>query len=233
MLSTEVGYVIPHSPAAAAGILPEDKIVAVDGRPVRFFYGEMQGIISNSGGKQVDLTVLRGGRSLKLPVTPRLTQTRDIFGTPLKAVQIGVGPGDDTPANSVYVPIPIYQAPLAAAAECWGIVDQTFTYLWRLVSRQADASQWSGPVGIAKAAKTAAAHGPYDLISLIAFISVSLGLFNLFPIPLLDGGHLLYYGCEAVLGRPLGERAQDVGFRFGLALVLGLLIFITWNDLVR
>jgi regulator of sigma E protease len=86
---------------------------------------------------------------------------------------------------------------------------------------------------MAQMAKSAASHGLYDLISLIAFISVSIGLINLFPIPLLDGGHLLYYGCEAVLGRPLGERAQDVGFRLGLALVLGLMIFATWNDLVR
>lgn len=233
MLSTEVGFVVPHSPAAAAGIQPGDKIVSVDGKPIRFFYGELQGLISDSNGKRLELTIQRDGKSLKLPVTPRLTQTKNILGASVNAVEIGVGPGDDSPGNSLYVHIPAYQAPLAAAAECWGIVDNTFTYLGLLVTRQADASQLSGPVGIAKAAKTAADNGLYDLISLIAFISVSIGLVNLFPIPLLDGGHLLYYACEAVLGRPLDERTQDVGFRLGLALVLGLLIFTTWNNLVR
>jgi regulator of sigma E protease len=120
-----------------------------------------------------------------------------------------------------------------AATQTWVIVDTTFIYLWRMVSHQADASQLSGPVGIASVTQKAASHGFYDLIYLVAFISVSIGLINLFPIPLLDGGHLLYYGCEAVLGRPLTERTQDVGFRLGLALVLGLMIFATWNDLVR
>jgi regulator of sigma E protease len=91
----------------------------------------------------------------------------------------------------------------------------------------------TGVIGIAGVSQKAASHGFYDLIRLVAFISVSLGLINLFPIPLLDGGHLLYYGCEAVLGRPLGERVQDVGFRVGLALVLALVIFAAWNDLVR
>jgi regulator of sigma E protease len=233
MLSTEVGSVIAHSPAEAGGIRPGDKIVAVNGRHVRFFYGELQGLIGNSNGKRTELTILRGGKSLELPVTPRLTQGKNFFGVPVEAVEIGVGPGDDTSDNSLYIHIPAYEAPLAAAEQCWGIVDNTFTYLGLLITRQADASQLSGPVGIAKAAKTAADNGPYELISLIAFISVSIGLVNLFPIPLLDGGHLLYYACEAVLGRPLDERTQDVGFRLGLALVLGLLIFTTWNNLVR
>jgi regulator of sigma E protease len=146
---------------------------------------------------------------------------------------IGVGPAEDTPENTVFIPVPVATAPLAAVAQTWFIVDASLTSVWRIVSHHADASQLGGPIGIAGISQKAASRGFYDLIRLVAFISVSLGLINLFPIPLLDGGHLLYYGCEAVLGRPLGERAQDVGFRVGLALVLGLMIFATWNDLVR
>jgi regulator of sigma E protease len=122
---------------------------------------------------------------------------------------------------------------VAAAVQCYGIVDMSLTYLWRIVSHRADASQLGGPIRIAGVAKSAASHGFYQLVWLIAVISVSIGLINLFPIPLLDGGHLLYYACEGILGRPLTERTQDVGFRFGLALVIGLMIFATWNDLVR
>ena len=124
-------------------------------------------------------------------------------------------------------------APLAAALQSYGIADASLTYLWRIVSHGADASQLGGPIRIAGVAKSAASHGFYQLAWLIAVISVSIGLINLFPIPLLDGGHLLYYACEGILGRPLTERTQDVGFRLGLALVLGLMIFATWNDLVR
>ncbi|MDE2163547.1 MAG: RIP metalloprotease RseP [Alphaproteobacteria bacterium] len=231
-LSTYVGSVAPNSPAAMAGIKPGDKITAINHRPVRLF-AELPGLIDGSRGKPLAVSIDRNGEAMTLSITPRVIGTKDIFGTPVKAVAIGVGFGPDTPENTVYVPIPLLQAPLAAAGQTWGIVDMTFTYLWRIVSHHADASQLGGPIGMAQMAKSAAAHGPYELAYLLAFISVSIGLINLFPIPLLDGGHLLYYGCEAVLGRPLGERAQDLGFRLGLALVLGLMIFATWNDLVR
>ncbi len=231
-LSTYVGSVTPHSPAAAAGIKAGDKITAINHKPVRLF-AELYGVIGDSDGKPLAVSIDRNGKAMTLNVTPRLIVSKDIYGTPVKTVAIGVGLGPDTPANTVYIPVPLLQAPVAAAAQTWGIVDMTFTYLWRIVSHHADASQLGGPIGMAQMAKSAASHGPYELVYLLAFISVSIGLINLFPIPLLDGGHLLYYGCEAVLGRPLGERAQDLGFRLGLALVLGLMIFATWNDLVR
>ena len=146
---------------------------------------------------------------------------------------IGVGPADDTPENTVFILVPLAKAPLIGVDQTWLIIDASLTGVWRIVSHQANANQLTGVVGIAGISQKAASHGFYDLIYLAAFISVSIGLINLFPIPLLDGGHLLYYGCEAVLGRPLGERVQDVGFRVGLALVVSLVIFTVWNDLVR
>jgi len=231
--STFVGAVQNDSPAAQAGLKPGDKITAVDGRSVRLFSPELQALIQASKGRTLALSVERGGKTLQLSVTPRQLETKDIFGGPVKTLAIGVLPADPFPENTVYIPVPLLKAPLIAAYQCWGIVDGSLTYLWRIVSHRADASQLGGPIGMAKMAKSAASYGFYDLISLIAFISVSIGLINLFPIPLLDGGHLLYYACEGVLGRPLSERVQDVGFRLGLALVLGLMIFATWNDLVR
>ena len=103
----------------------------------------------------------------------------------------------------------------------------------QMVRGYASADQFRGPLGIAKMTRQVATFGFLALLQLVAVLSVSIGLANLFPIPLLDGGHLLYYACEAVLGRPLGERAQDVGFRLGLVLVLGLVLLTTWNDLAR
>ena len=232
-LGTYVGGVQKGSPAAAAGIQAGDKITAVNGRPVRLFYGELQGLVQESRGKQLTLSLERQGRPLTVAVTPRSINAKDIYGGNLKAVAIGVFPGSDTPENTVFLPVSWSKAPVVAAEQCWAIVDMSFTYMWRIVSHHADTSNLAGPIGMAQMAKSAASHGFYDLIYLVAFISVSIGMINLFPIPLLDGGHLLYYACEAVLGRPLNARIQDVGFRVGLALVLGLVIFATWNDLVR
>ena len=106
-------------------------------------------------------------------------------------------------------------------------------YLGKLATGHASPDQLSGPLGIAKISGDMAELGFFALINLAALISVSIGLINLFPIPVLDGGHLLYYACEAVMGRPLGERAQEVGFRLGLAFVLCLMLLATFNDLVR
>lgn len=179
------------------------------------------------------LSVLRRGQALTLTATPRMIEGKDIFGAPARGLALGIAPGDETPENIVYTPVTLAEAPILALDRTWFVVDVSLTGVWRMVSRQADTSQLSGVVGIAGVSQQAAAHGFYDLISLVAFISVSLGLINLFPIPLLDGGHLLYYGCEAVLGRPLTERTQDVGFKLGLALVISLMIFAAWNDLTR
>lgn len=233
MLGTYVGSVQVGSPAAEAGIKLGDKIVAVNGNAVRLFQPDLVDAIQGSKQRTLSLTIQRGSERLTKSVTPRVLPVKDAFGGMVEYKAIGVGRDEVNPENLVEIPVPLAKAPLMAAYQCWGIVDSSLTYLWRIVSHRADASQLGGPIRIAKVAKRAASHGFYELVYLVAFISVSIGLINLFPIPLLDGGHLLYYACEGVLGRPLSERVQDVGFRVGLALVLGLFIFATWNDLVR
>ena len=114
------------------------------------------------------------------------------------------------------------------------MVDRTFNYLGKLVSGRESAQQLSGPIGIMRVSGEVASMGGFGpLVSLIAILSVSIGLINLFPIPLLDGGHLLFYAVEAVRGRPLSDRAQEIGFRIGLAIVVMLMLFATWNDIVH
>jgi regulator of sigma E protease len=230
-VSTYVGDVTPKSPAAEAGIKAGDKIVAINGKPLKYF-GDIRDAVTAAKGKPLRIDLKRGDQTLVVALQARTLQTKDIYGTPTSFTGIGVGYAT-TPENILYVPVPLAVAPQAAVGEVVVIVDTTFTYLGRIVSGRSDSSQLSGPIGIAKVSRSAASQGFYALIYLAAFFSVSIGLINLFPIPILDGGHLLYYGCEAVMGRPLGERAQDVGFRLGLAVVLGLLLLTTWNDLVR
>jgi regulator of sigma E protease len=230
-IPARIGAVTPHSPAAAAGLQPGDVVHAIGGRPVSRFE-QLQQAIKRSGGKPLQFTVARKGSPVALQVTPRWITVHDIYGSNAKLFGIGVSPQFD-PASVTTVRLGPIQALGAASEQTWFIVNTTLTYVWRIVSGRSDTTQLSGPVGIARISQKAASEGFLNLISLAALISVSIGLINLFPIPILDGGHVLYYACEAVLGRPLGARAQDIGFRLGLAVVLGLFFLATWNDLVR
>jgi regulator of sigma E protease len=230
-IPARIGNVTPHSPAAAAGLKGGDVITAIDARPVHRFE-QLQKAIKGSHGQRLSFQVQRKGAPLTLEVTPRWIDIPDIYGSKSKLFGIGVSPYVDPSLISTMRLGPL-QAVGAAGAQTWFIVDTTLTYMWRIVSGRADTAQLSGPVGIARISRKAASEGFLNLIGLAALISVSIGLINLFPIPILDGGHLLYYACEVVLGRPLGAQAQELGFRLGLAVVLGLFFLATWNDLVR
>ncbi|HEX3944737.1 MAG TPA: RIP metalloprotease RseP [Rhizomicrobium sp.] len=230
-IPARIGAVTAHSPAADAGLKPDDLVRSVDARPVSRFE-QLQQAIHASHGKTLTLGVVRNSKPLSIPITPRWIDISDIYGSRAKLFGIGVSPKVD-PSLVSNVRVGPIDAVSAAGAQTWFIVDTTLTYMWRIVSGRSDANQLSGPVGIARISQKAASEGFLNLLSLAALISVSIGLINLFPIPILDGGHLLYYACEAVLGRPLGARAQELGFRLGLAVVLGLFFLATWNDLVR
>ncbi len=154
------------------------------------------------------------------------------WGNSIDQMVIGVRPDPKAPiTRGQYGPVGAF---VAACKQSWNIVHTTGCGYFPDDHRQGRCGSAAGARwGIGQMTKQVADFGFLPLLNLVAILSVSIGLANLFPIPLLDGGHLLYYACEAVLGRPLGERAQDVGFRLGLALVLGLMLLTTWNDLIR
>ncbi len=225
-----IGQVTKNSPAAAAGIKPGDLVTSIDGTPVNDFQ-QMPEIISVSGGSPLAIGIRRAGRDLTFWVTPRIMKTRDMLGNNTSQMVIGVRPDLHAPVtHENYGPVGAFTA---ACSETWNIIKGTILGIGQMITGHASTDQLRGPAGIAQMTKQVAEFGFLPLLNLVAILSVSIGLANLFPIPLLDGGHLLYYGCEAVLGRPLGARAQDVGFRLGLVLVLGLMLLTTWNDLVR
>lgn len=221
-----VTEVVPHSAAEAAGMRAGDVIVSIDGSSITS-YEEIQQLISISAGIRLPITVKRGGHLLTLFATPRETEVTDPFKNKLRVGQLGI--------RNVSPRIVVQLGPLAAMqaaiAEIGDVVSVSFRARDQLF--KGSGSQLSGPIGIAKLSGQVAAVSFLALIHLAALLSVSIGLVNLFPIPMLDGGHLLYYACEGVLGRPLSERIQDVGFRLGLAVVLGIFILATWNDLAR
>jgi regulator of sigma E protease len=231
VLAPVVGGVVKDSPAAAAGIKAGDLITQVDGTSISDFE-QLPEIVSVSGGHQLAITLSRAGQNLTVQVMPRMMRTRDVLGDMGNTIVIGVRQSTRV-SDWSHQPYNLTGAVGAAASESWAIAKTTVQGIAQMVRGYASPDQFRGPLGIMKMTRQVAVFGFLALLNLTAVLSVSIGLANLFPIPVLDGGHLLYYACEAVLGRPLGERAQDVGFRLGLVLVLGLMLLTTWNDLVR
>lgn len=226
-----VDQVNPGSAAAVAGFEPGDLVLEIDGAKVESF-ADMQRIVGTHAGQPLVFTVARADRQLTLTATPELKEVKDPFGnthrTGLLGISRSLSAGDVTTQR--FGPV---EAIGLGAKETWFVVARTFDYLGGLVTGRESADQLGGPIRIAQVSGQVATFGIGALLSLAAVLSVSIGLLNLFPIPLLDGGHLLFYALEAIRGRPLSARTQDIGFRIGLALVLMLMIFATWNDVLH
>jgi regulator of sigma E protease len=230
-MSARVDAVQPESAAAAAGFQPGDLVVAIDGGAINSFE-DMQRIVSESAGETLDITVQRDGSERVLKATPTLSEEKDIFGNVHRIGLLGIR-RSTAPEDLKFQPISPPQAVWMGVQETWFVIDRTMSYIGGVIVGREAANQLGGPIRIAQMSGQVWNIGFVALIHLAAVLSVSIGLLNLFPIPLLDGGHLLFYSIEALRGRPLSERAQEVGFRIGLAIVLMLMIFATFNDIVH
>jgi regulator of sigma E protease len=222
-----VGEVMPGSAAEAAGFRADDEIVAVNGQTVARFE-ELQRIVALRPGEPLTITVLRDGGEVQLEATPQRVMRDNGLGEEQAVGQLGI-----RRSGADYVQHDPLTALWQATRETVSIIDQTFTALGQIIRGDRGADELGGPIRIADMSGQAAELGIGALIYFAAVLSINLGLINLFPVPMLDGGHLLFYAIEALRGRPLGERAQEYGFRIGLALVLTLMVFVTWNDLLR
>ena len=245
VLPFRVATVTPDSPAAAAGFKPGDRVVAVNGREMNNFR-DVQQMIRMRGGVPTRFTVERGGGRLELAATPRWETQPDRVAGPQRVGVIGVEPSQDR-RDFVRVKYGPLEAVGAGAKRTWNVITSTVYYLGRMIAGQVSADQLRGPLGIAEVTKNVTqlgAEGAKDfgamlagaglnLIQITALISVSIGFMNLLPVPVLDGGHLMFYAYEAITRRPLAAKVQAAGYRVGLALVLGLMLFATWNDLHR
>jgi len=230
-MSARVDSVQADSPAAAAGFQPGDLVVSIDGRKIDNFE-DMQRIVSESAGETLKINIDRNGASVLLTATPALKDVKDNFGNEHRIGILGIS-RSMAPADLKFHPVAPPQAVWMGVQETWFVIDRTLTYIGGVVVGREAADQLGGPIRIAQISGEVATIGFVALIHLAAVLSVSIGLLNLFPIPLLDGGHLLFYSIEAMRGRPLSERAQEVGFRIGLAIVVMLMIFATFNDIVH
>ncbi len=226
-----VGSVVAESAAERAGFQSGDLILAIDGDEVETF-AEVRRIVTVNADNELIFEIERAGSTLLLPATPDWYLETDRFGNEFRIGRLGVSVGLDD-ANMRHVRYNPVTAVWMGVKESYFIVEQTFTVLGRIITGRESAESLGGPIRIAQLSGQAASLGLVALINLTAVLSVSIGLVNLFPIPMLDGGHLMFYAYEAVAGKPMPERVQEVGMRIGLSMVLALFIFVTWNDITR
>jgi len=223
-----VGDVEEKSAAAAAGVKPGDTILSIDGKPVASYQEYLHFFLSNTTGAPVDLALRRGDQVVKVQMTPTMVKVKDPGGVERETPQLDIyGPKGEVIEHGAVSSI------WYATLDSWRQTTGTLRTVGQMLLGRRSADGLGGILSIGGYLHQAAKDGILSVVRLAAFISLNLGLINLFPIPVLDGGWLLFYAAEGIRGKPLGQRAQEYGFRLGLALVLMLMIFANWNDLDR
>ena len=223
----DISTVIPDSAAAEAGLQPGDLVLRIDDQPISRFE-DMQAIVRESAGETLRMVVRRDGKEVAVTITPRAVEREDRFGNVQRFGLIGV-----TRAGVTFVKLDPIAAVGAAFTETGSLSVATLRAVGQIIKGTRGTEELGGPVRIIQLSGQVAKEGPLTVFWFMALLSINLGLINLMPVPMLDGGHLLFYAFEALRGRPLSERTQEYGFRIGLAMVLALIVFATWNDLVQ
>ena len=231
VIPPQIDSVVENSAAAKAGLLAGDVITHIEGNRISSF-NDVRRIVLINPDTPLMVDIKRADGLKSLIVTPKRVLETDRFGNEYHVGQLGVRAvaGED---SVLLVEYGALDALGKGVEETWFIIEQTFAVLGRIIMGRESAETLGGPIRIAQLSGQTASLGFVALINLTAVLSVSIGLVNLFPIPMLDGGHLLFYFYEAIRGRPLSPRAQDILMRIGLALILALFLFVTWNDISR
>ena len=245
VVPARIAVVEPNTAAAAAGFRPGDTILSAAGRKISRF-DDIKEVVAVRANVPTPFVVERDGREVTLVATPRWRVSQDAVAGTQKLGSLGIRPAQQ-PSDFIQVRYNPIEAVARGTERTWRTLETTIYYLGRMITGQVHADELRGPLGIATVTKNVAqlgadgSSGPLDtvvraslnLLQLAALISVSIGFMNLLPVPVLDGGHLMFYAYEAVARRPLAAKVQAAGYRVGLALVLGLMLFATWNDLQR
>ncbi|MBM3515059.1 MAG: RIP metalloprotease RseP [Alphaproteobacteria bacterium] len=224
-----IGAVLPDSAAAEAGLLAGDRIASIDGETIARFE-DIQRIIAIAHGQPMSFVIERDGQSIELQATPRIVEDEDAFGNAVKHALLGISVSREARRMEHGG---VVQSLGWAIEQCYVVMEGTFVAVGQMLRGTRGTEDLGGPIRIAKYSGQAAKSGPFNFVIFVAILSLNLGMINLLPVPLLDGGHLLFYAIEAARGRPLSETVQEWGLRVGLALVLALMVFVTWNDIVQ
>ncbi len=224
----DVGGVLPGSAAERAGIQPGDRIVEINGESIERFEDILR-IVQLNLTQPLQITVSRDGREIEITATPTVIEETDRSGNTHRIARLGISrPGIEIRQH------PPLEALWRASLETWTQTTGTLRAVGQMLSGRRSSDEVGGMFTIGQqAGEVARSGGLIGLVIFMAVLSINLGLINLFPVPMLDGGHLVFYAAEAMRGRPLSLQAQEYGFRIGLVLVFSLMLFATWNDLVR
>ena len=217
------------SPAYVAGLKKNDKILFIDDKKVESLL-EVSTFINTSTKEVIEFVVSRKNQELSFNIKPNLIDGKDSLGNSAKRRIIGI---KLSALNNEFnrEPLPPGKAIYYSVKEVWFVSFTSLKYLGKIITGSGDSSQLGGPIRIAKITGQVAEYGIVPFLSIMAYISVSLGLINLFPIPMLDGGHLMFYFFEKIIGRPLSQKTQEGFFRIGLFMLIFLMVFVTFNDL--
>ena len=226
--TTHIGSVTPDSPAATAGLQPGDKVIEVNGTPVKE-WNQLSRLIQDSNGKPVQLEVLRGDKTFTVELTPQMKETQTILGEKVRRPLIGIVASN----NVIFEKINPLEAGYYAVSQTIGMIKLTFVVLGKLMVGAISPRTLAGPIGIAEMSGEVAKAGPLAFLSFLALLSINLGILNFLPIPILDGGHLLFFFIEAVMGRPLSIRKRELAQQVGLFLIIALMVFVFYNDIYR
>jgi regulator of sigma E protease len=227
--TTTIGGVGQDSPAAEAGLQASDTIIAIDGKETRL-WEDVSLLIKNSEGRDVVITVGRGDETLEIAVTPRMEKLRSIFGEEIgERFMIGIARSEEV----IYEDVGLVKSLQAGISQTWSWMYLTVMGLVKIIQKVVPASELGGPILIAKIAGERMEAGWVNFLYFMAVLSVNLGILNLLPIPILDGGHLVFFSVEAVLRKPLNLRTMEILQQIGLVLLGSLMIFVFYNDLVR
>jgi regulator of sigma E protease len=218
-----------ESPAFISGLKKNDKIIFIDGHKVESIL-EVSTFINTSTSENIEFIVLRNDQQISIFIKPNIIEGNDALGNSVKKKIVGIKLSlskDDLQKKR----LGIADSVLYAFKEVWFVTITTLKFIGKMIVGSGDSSQLGGPIKIAKITGQVAEHGIVPFLSIMAYISISLGIINLFPIPMLDGGHLMFYTFEKILGRPLRQKTQEGFFRIGLFLLFSLMFFVTYNDL--
>ena len=226
-----VGQIVDESPAYNSGLEAGDEIIYADTKEILYF-NDLRDYVLENPENEIELTVIRDGVEKKIFLTPEVVSSKDRFGNDYSSARIGVI-GSQNPEHIELKKYGLITSIYRGTYETYNLSAKILSYLGKLIAGRESIDQMGGPIKIIQISGEISNYGIIPLLALIAAISVNLGIINLLPIPVLDGGHLLYYSLEVVRGKPLSQKTQEIGMQIGMSLLIALMIFVTFLDISR
>ena len=227
-VTTRIGEVLTDKPAAKAGVLKGDLVTAINGKNVSR-WEEVSRMIAAGKGQTVNLSVKRGSQEMQFAIIPEPRISKNLFGESIQGHAIGIAAAGEV-VTEHYGPL---QAVVKGTTQTWKVIDLTFMSLVKLIQRVVPLDSVGGPIMIAKMAGETAQMGGSSFLAFMALLSVNLGVLNLLPVPVLDGGHLFFFFCELIFRRPVSQKVREYAQQIGLFLLLSLMVLAFYNDIVR